>query len=74
MLQFVSILVTLLIFWVALKIALKVTGCLVKMVIFAIAFWLIMMVLNFSFSIFSFFGSSLLSLNTEKFAVGFCPN
>lgn len=50
----VSILVTLFVIIIALKIALKVTGCLVRIIIFAAALWFIVIVLNSSFSFLTF--------------------
>lgn len=49
-----SIILSLVIIVLALKIALKVTGCLVKILIFAAALYLIAMALNFGFHLFSF--------------------
>jgi len=44
-----SIIITILIIVIAIRIALKVTGCLVKIIIFGVALWVVMMVLNLSF-------------------------
>jgi hypothetical protein len=49
-----SIVISLIIIGIALKLALKVTGCLVKIVIFAVALYLIANALNFGFGIFKF--------------------
>lgn len=44
-----SIIITICIIAIAIRIALKVTGCLVKIIIFGIALWVATMVLNLSF-------------------------
>lgn len=51
---FVSILITLLTVAIALKIALKVTGCLIKFVILAAALWFILFILNMGFNFLTF--------------------
>jgi hypothetical protein len=50
----VSIIITLLTVAIALKIALKVTGCLIKFVIFAAALWFILFILNMGFNFLTF--------------------
>ena len=47
-----SLLLTLLIIAFALKIAFKVTGCLIRIIIFAAALWFILMILDYNFHFF----------------------
>jgi Co/Zn/Cd efflux system component len=49
-----SLIISLVIIVIALKIILKVTGCLIRLVIFGAALYLILAVLNYGFNIFSF--------------------
>jgi len=50
----ISLVITLIIIIVALNIALKVTGCLLRVIIFAVALWFILIALNYSFHFFTF--------------------
>lgn len=49
-----SIIVSLVIIVLALRIAVKVTGCLIRILIFAAALYLVAMALNFGFHLFTF--------------------
>ncbi len=52
--EVLSIILSLFIIILALKIALKVTGCLLKLIIFGAAFWFIIIILNLGFNILAF--------------------